>query len=331
MSITLIQGDSFLSAGVGKRIKLPGGADYFKAVNTTKMALAGTSTTISVGNTAVVSEFWVDRTTEGHALVTYRTQSTGALNTVEVTSGGFVYTNGVPPSEPVLTGTTISQADGAVATVSNSYSTGDRVRLTGVVGMRQISGMVFTISATATSIVLPGLDSSGFAAAGSAFKVRKVAETELVLPEYIFVTGISLASAAVVKLASSPVGIYALGMNVRFDVPSTYGMQEINGLQGTIIAVGSFSITVDIDSSGFTAFAFPTSADSVSEPRFATIAPSGQKAYYDVVNDVQYGYNVNEAPFKGVYGAPSIYLSAGILSPAGQSGDVIEWQAFRYE
>ena len=97
-----------------------------------------------------------------------------------------------------------------------------------------------------------------------------------------------------------------------------------------IKSVAATSLTVDLDSSGFSAFAFPASAASVNQIRFATLAPAGQKAYYDQVNAVQYGYNVTEAPFRSENQQPSMYLAAGILSPAGSASDVIAWQAFKY-
>ncbi len=319
---TVIQSGSFVSTGLGKKITLPAGSDGFRVVNLTQA-----STTQATGR-GVEFEWFFGVTPQDGALLTSKTNSTDALNLTSVTSGGFTYVPSTPPPTAPLTGTTISQASSAVATVTNTYSNGDRVRIYGVVGMRQISGMAFTISAAAsTSFSLPGLDSSGFAAAATAFKVRKIAEFEDMLPEYLFITGITQATQAVVKV--STLHDYVAGMKFRFDIPSTYGMSQADGLSVTIVSVTDYTLTVDLDTSGFDAFAFPTSASSVNQSRFATLAPDGQKAYYDAVNDVQYGYNVQEAPFRSTYQQPYMYLAAGALSPAGSTSDVIVWESFK--
>ena len=323
MSLTLIQGASFVSTGVGKTIILPGSADYFRTINLTQAA-----TTQATGR-GISFEWFADRTAQDGAVMYSKTNSTNALNMSVITSGGFTYTVGIPSTGPALTGTTISQAGSAVCSVTNTYSNGDRVRIYGVVGMRQISTMDFTISSVSGSaFTLSGLDSSGFASAGTAFQVRKIPASQTVLPEYLFVTNITQAANAVVKV--STLHDYVAGMKVRVDLPSTYGMTQINGLSGTILSVTDYTLTLDIDSSGFTAFAFPTTAASVNLVRFATLAPDGQKAYYDVATATQYGYNVTEAPFRSVYQQPSIFLAAGVLSPAGSNSDVIEYQAFKY-
>lgn len=324
MSISIVTGGKFVSTGLSQVIQLPGGADYFRVVNLTQAA------TQQATGRGVEFEWFADATPQDGALEYKKTNSTDALNLVSVTSGGFSYYVGPPaPSAPV-TGTTITQAAAAVCSATNTFVNGDRVRIYDVVGMRQISGMYFTVSSVSGSaFTLLGLDSSGFAAGATAFKARKIAAYETVLPEYLFITNISQASNAVVTVSTTH--NYVAGMKIRLDIPSTYGMSEANGVEATILSVGAYTLTLDMDSSGFTAFAFPASAASVNQIRFATLAPDGQKAYYDQVTATQYGYNVNEAPFRSVYQSPFMVLAAGAQSPAGSASDVIEWQAVRYE
>jgi hypothetical protein len=197
--------------------------------------------------------------------------------------------------------------------------------------------MDFTISSVSGSdfelLGLPATAGNGFAAGASAFFVRRIAPTQTVLPEYLFITTISKAANAVVRVSTTHQ--YVAGMKIRLSIPSSYGMVEMDGLEATIVSVGTsgvglYELTIDVDSSGFTAFTFPESAPSVNQVRFATLAPAGQRAYYDVVNDVQYGYNVNEAPFRSSRVFPYMYLAPGAQSPAGSTSDVIAWQAFRY-
>ena len=325
MSLTLIMSGKFTSTGAGVNVVLPGGADYFRAVNITQAA------TTQASGVGVEFEWFADTTASipvGGALMISKTNSTNALNMSTVTTGGFTYIEGAIPNSAVSVGTTISQASSAVAAVTNTNSNGDRVRIYGVVGMRQISGMDFTVSSvSAAGYTLAGLNSAAFAAGATAFNVVTIAPYQVVAPEYLFITNISQAAQAVITVSTTHQ--YVAGMQIRLSVPSTYGMSQADGLVGTILSVGSYTITVDINSSGFSAWAWPTSAASINLPRFATLAPNGQKAYYDVSTATQYGYNVNQAPFRTAIDTPFMYLAAGTLSPAGSSADVIWWEAYR--
>ena len=70
----------------------------------------------------------------------------------------------------------ITAADpGAVTTTANHLLvTGDRVRITGVVGMTQLNGMVFTITKTSATAFTIGVDTSGYGTYGSAGTVTQV-------------------------------------------------------------------------------------------------------------------------------------------------------------
>ena len=109
-------------------------------------------------------------------------------------SDGFTYVTAVPAPQAALTGTTITQATAAVASVTNTYSNGDQVIIYNAVGMEQISGMTFTISSvTGSQFTLLGLNSSGFAAAATAFTVRRVTSSPVglitpVAPSFLYVT-----------------------------------------------------------------------------------------------------------------------------------------------
>lgn len=324
MGLTLIDGGKFVSSGFGKAVSLPGSADYFRAFNITQSALQQAT------GRGFEFEWYLSSTAPDGAIEWKKQNASDVVEVVGISSGGFTYVPGTPPQGPAITGTTITNANPAVASAPNSFSDGDRVRIYNVTGMVQISTMAFTVSSvTPTQFNLQGLDASGFLAGATAFTVRKIPQFENVLPEYLYITGISQAVQAVVTV--STLHDYVAGMKIRLDIPYTYGMQEMNGLTATIVAVGAYTLTLDVNSSGFTPFAFPASAISPVIPRFATLAPAGQKAFYDTVTATQYGYNVTEAPFRSVYQSPYMFLAAGTQSPAGSAGDVIEWQAFRYE
>ena len=63
------------------------------------------------------------------------------------------------------------------------------------------------------------------------------------------ITAISQAAQAVVTVGSHT---FVAGMTVGFS--SVVGMTEINGMRGTIVSITGTTITVDIDTTGFTAY-----------------------------------------------------------------------------
>lgn len=314
MPFTIIDGGKFTSTGVGVKIDLPASADYFVTKNLTQSA-----TTQSTGR-MIEAEWWKDQTPDGYARRTGKLDSANTIEVTEVTSGGFTYVESLPSAEAEVTGTTITAASPAVCSATNTYSDGDRVRIYDSTGMLQIGGMEFTISSTSGSaFTLLGLDASGFASAASAFKVRRVPEDPAVSPEFLFVTGITAANPCVVTVSTAHE--YVVGQMVHLSVPSSFGMTEIDQIDAKVTAVGTYTLTLDLDSSGFSAFAFPTSASSPTSRLFATISPAGSRNIYDV----------DTVPFRTKQFLPYMYLAAGAQSPAGSSSDVIEWAAYKNE
>ena len=121
---------------------------------------------------------------------------------------------------------------------------------------------------------------------------------------------------------------------MRIYTNSDYGMVEINGLQGEIVAIGqadanSFTntITVNINSSGFTAFAFPTTGDVPFTP--AIVVPIGEGTNSAIANpNLLDDATVNTAYIGVILGAAATLPSSGTSQgPAGSNGDVIYWQA----
>jgi len=51
---------------------------------------------------------------------------------------------------------------------------------------------------------------------------------------------------------------YNVGMKVRFLIPKQFGMQELNNLDGQVTSVSGVNITVSIDSTFFSPFAYPS-------------------------------------------------------------------------
>src|SRR5208337_1942692 len=160
------------ATAVTQIVPLPSGADYFVSTNLTQMA-----TTQSTGRVVRGEWYGGGLFADNDGLRWAKTNSTSAINidkfSTSTASNGFTYVNKFPIPQAALTGTTITNASPAVATVTNTYSEGDTVVIYNAVGMQQISGMTFTISSVSGSgFTLLGLNTPGSAA--TSFKVRRV-------------------------------------------------------------------------------------------------------------------------------------------------------------
>lgn len=341
MAFTLITQGTFTSAGVGVKVPLPSSADYFKVTNLTQLA-----TTQTTGRGVMFEWYAGGLVAVDKAIEWKKTNSTDALNMVLAASGGFTYVQTSPVVEAqaanAITG--ITAANPAVVTQTNTYTEGDILTLYNTTGMLQIAGMNFQISSVSgsgyTLLGLPATASNGFAAAATAGYTRRISKYAAVDPETLYVTNISQATQAVVSTSVDPSAYYALGMKIRFSVPGSFGMTQINGRTGKIVAInavaaasniGAYNVTVEIDSTAFTAFAFPLSTDSPTAQLFATFSPAGASTQFNPITGVQTGYDFTKQPFKTGQFTPYMYLAAGAQSPAGSASDVIVWQAFKME
>jgi hypothetical protein len=282
---------SFTSDGATKNIALPSGYDSFEMINITDIgSTEAASPAMRAQGTSVMSA--------GSAYYNLKT-SGAATNALELstTSGGFTFiadSAGLALGPLVATsGTDINRANPAVVstgTTTNLVDSVSVVRLINNVGMLQISGMDFTVGTiiASTSFQLKYLNNSGFAADSTSGFYRIVNASPRYYPRNRFITAITAATSAVVTL--SVTHGFTAGQTVRFVVPSAFGMTQMDGLLGTITAVSTANntITVNIDSSAFTAFAFPTSATAATGVTFAQVVPVGEAAsstYANLLDD----------------------------------------------
>lgn len=337
MAFTIVSQGTFTqgSTATNQSIPLPSGVDYFVTTNLTQMA-----TTQNPGRCVRGEWYGGGLFADNDGLRWTKTLSSSAINinkfSTSTASNGFTYVRSYPNPEAAVTGTTITQANPAVASATNSYNEGDTVVIYNAVGMQQISGMTFTItSVSGSAFSLLGLDASGFATAATSFNVRRVAQATRVKPSFFYVTGITKAAQAVVTLSQAH--DYVVGQAVEFTIPASFGMVEMNNYYQAqskpliITAVGTYTITVNVNSTGFTTFAFPTSASSPTAQLFATVTPAGQQATFNPITNVTTGYNFTTVPFRTGLFIPYMYVYAGAQSPGGSAADVIAWQAFKME
>lgn len=339
MPFTILDGGSFTSDGTNKNINLPSSADYFRTWNITQLPLAP-NPGVCVAAEWFGPKFGLGQSPANDGIRWKKTNSSNAINidtfSTATASNGFTYVTTSPVVEAQAANaiTSITAASPAVVTQTNTYQEGDYIRIYNTTGMLQIAGMVFQISSVSGSgYTLTGLRAAGFAAAATAGNTRRVSKFAAVEPEFLYVTEITKATSAVVRCSVDPTPHYVVGMKVKFNVPSSFGMTEINNLTGTITALSAanYTMTVDIDSSAFTTFAFPASTASPTAALFATVSPAGAKTSFDPATNVYTGYNFSIQPFHTGVFVPYLVLSGGAQSPAGAANDQINWISYKLE
>lgn len=304
---------SFTSDGAAKFLDIPTGVDYMEVINFTQMA-----TTQNPGRG--VKFEWFRGLADDAAIMVSKENTADTATFETVTSGGFTLYDGGNQT-PVAVGgpiTGITAINDPVITTTSAHglAVGDRVRPVGTTAMLQIAGMEFTVTAvgSTTTATLGYIDASGFAAAASAGTLYKL-PSPIFEPQTNYITNITAASSAVITMSVTH-GL-SVGQTVRVHCSPDFGMSQIDGLSGEITAVNTTNntITVDIDSTGFTAFAFPTSATASAGVTFPQVVPYGVTAGGSLADAV------DNTSFRGMR------LGAGADSPAGSTSDVIYWKA----
>lgn len=344
MAFTLITQGSFLSTGVNVKIPLPSSVDYFKTYNLTQMPLAPATAVVVMGEW-----FGGSLINANSGLRWKKSSNTSVLNldtfATSTASNGFTYVTSSPVIEAqganAITG--ITAANPAVVTQTNTYNNGDILYLYNTTGDLTIGGMPFQISSASgsgyTLLGLANVAGNGLAAATAGF-TRRVSPALAVDPQYLYITNISAASQAVVSTSVDPSPYYVVGNKIHFSVPGSFGMTQMNGLTGTVTAVnavsataniGAYNLTVNIDSSAFTAFVFPSTTLSPTAQLFATLAPAGSATQQNYISGVYTGYEFQKTPFHTGQFTPYMLVAGGAQSPGGANNDTILWQAYKME
>lgn len=345
MPFTILDGSSYTSTGADKKINLPSSADYFRTWNITQMGLTGT---VCVGGEWFGSKFGAGASAANDGLRWRKAGSSAILIdkfSTSTASNGFTYVTTSPIVEAQAANaiTAISAANPAVVTQTNTYSEGDFLRIYGTTGDLTIGGGVYQISTVSSSgytlLGLANVAGNGLSAATAGF-TRRVSKNNAVDPEYLYITNISVATSAVVSTSVDPSAYYVIGMKIHFSVPKSFGMVEIDQMTGTITAVnaiaasgniGAYNLTVNIDSSAFTPFAWPITTLSPTATLFASLSPAGAQTSFFPSTQVQWGYDFVKQPFHTGQFVPYMNISGGAASPGGANLDIINWAVYKFE
>ncbi len=304
----------YIADGNAKYLNIPFQPDFFELH--VQGDASGSVWNATGASPVVKSAWWARGMAPGTALSVKNTASAATDQRV------FVASDGVAPftTDPTLLGpplaiSGITNASPPVVTVGSTAGlvTGDVVLLTGTTGALQLATLTYTITViNGTTFSLVNMGAPGSAATGGV--ARKVLFPSVYIPEVRNIVSITRGTTTTVQFSVNHG--YHLDETLRFIVPSSFGMVEINGLKGKVLSIpNAASIVVDIDSSAFTAFVFISSAVASVGATFAQTAPIGQQSTLTQTN--------LSAAFQNT-GTSGLMLGATI---AGAAGNQVFWRA----
>ncbi len=245
-----------------------------------------------------------------------------------------------PPTFAALVATAITGIAGTfIVSMANTgtIAVGDYVRLYATTGELQIAGYTFQVTAVTAnvSITLGYMASSGmtFAADATAGQVIKFIPSRF-YPRWRYIANITQAVQAVVYFTEK--NDFTPGEIVSFRVSSAFGMDEINNVPARVLSVTNSStvssITIDLDTTGFTAFAFPTSAVALAgvSPAVCVPSSSGVVPFNGSATIPQQPPGTNLLDAFDNRNVRLIHFG-GACFTAGSTDDEWQWQAFKYD
>jgi hypothetical protein len=311
---------SFTSTGSAQFLNIRGGLDTIEVWNMTELAAANDSHGVSYA--------WNLGMGYNDAIVTMRNAAATAVNATTAATltvpGFIVYDASTQVNGPTIATTDFGTTAHVVLTGNTTgVSVGSIIRLQEMTGANQVNGMDYTVTA-----VNPGVSMTlGYtpvtvaaAGAGAYFTVP----FNKWYPQTRYIASISQAAQAVVVFTVTHG--YQVGQAIRFHVGSFNGMKQIDGLEGNIVAVNTTtnSVTVDINTTAFTAFVWPTTAVAAAPFTQAYVNPIGMDSSLALAQ-VPPADTLTDA-MQNIM-TTGIILGAGITSPAGSVNDVIYWRA----
>lgn len=282
-------------------IQIPSGADWVSVRNYTKTGANGSSAAYFNGtaNAVIGIEFyWQRGMAPGTGIAKYKSNAAATLNADTLVSGGFTLydpsgqSNGALPllgAAVAVSAVTNATRPVVTHTADSSVVVGSVVRLsntaqTDVNGIDMVVGTV-TSSTSFTLLFAGNALATAPGAIGGAGFYRVVNVSELFYPRRRFVTNITQAVNA--NVSTSIAHGYTPGQELRFNIPSVSGMIQLNPQPLNnyypasssipvivVTVVDDYNFTINIDTTGYTAFTWPTIAQQPSS--FPLVAPVGE-------------------------------------------------------
>jgi hypothetical protein len=317
---TLLQQGKFTSDGTFKTIPLRGDVDSMWVYNFSQSAAQ---------NNLVIAAYWQRGMLDGSGLAFFKS---GGADTMEVNIL-------VPPFGFSLVDSTASPVGAQVAVTGTTNNIAPTVTAASVVGL--FDGSV---------VRLDSLDNNLTNLSGFDFEITNVnsgaGTFDMKYPLYNIPNAVATAGFyrqikfqpmfyprnrvinAVIRGATTTIFFtvthgYTVGQELRFSVTSDFGIIELNGLIGTVLAVDLAlnSVTVNIDSSAFTAFQWPLAAAGLNFT-FPQAVPMGEDTGYALStnNNILDDATINT-------GFIGMQIGGGANTPCGAATDIIYWTA----
>jgi len=334
MDNTIIMQGEYRQADVAvdKIITLRSDVDWMKVVNWTQ--------SVSTNADCGTHYYWQRGMADGLGLCYFHPAADTTLGVQACAAGsGFTLidsSNTAPGAARAITAATNVVAPVVAAANTDGLAVGSIVRMSGVTGALSLGGWDFQVGA-----ITAGVDftmaynmANAAGAAGTAGFYRVIPYDPIFYPRYRYIVNITAAAAAVIH--TSVDHGYTVGQTIRVNLPdASFGMVEINGIEGIVTAVTAGTITTNINSAGFTAFAFAVPADMPFT--IPTVTPVGIDMGTALTGAVDI---LADATRNTAYIGMRLHVgnlaggALGTLSPAGSNvttgagnGDIMKWCA----
>ncbi len=311
-------------------IAIPSGADWVRVYNYTQFGTVGTTGAYFNGtaNASNGAEFyWQRGMAPGTGIVKYKGAASAVLDGDTLVSGGFTLYD---PSGQTAGSYPLVGANVAVSAVTNATRpvvthtadstvvVGSVVRLnstaqTDVNGIDMVVGTV-TSSTQFTLLTATNALATAPGAIGGAGFYRVINFNPLFYPRRRTIANITQAVNA--QVSTTIAHGLTPGQEVRFNIPAVSGMTQLDQtLSGgvfnvpltaaTIVSVvDDYNFTINVDTTGYTAFTFPTIAQQPSS--FPEVTPVGEDTAFALTS------NTNQVPSIG--GQQIFNTNTGILA-----------------
>jgi hypothetical protein len=321
---TVLQQGRFTGTGANVTLNIRSDVDWIRVYNTTALAQAAADLAYEF--------YWQRGMTQGTGIGWTKL---GTVGNDPVTVGALAAGTGftlVDTSIPLITIgpaviTNISNATPTrVTSAAHGLQTGDIVRMANTAGALQLDGVDFRVTRfDANNFDLSWMGPVVTAAAPGATAVfRKISNEAIYQPKARVITRITQAVQAVVTMAAPH--NFTVGQQISFRIPAVtavaYGMVELNNVVANVVAISTANntITVDVDTTAFTAFAFPLTADTPFT--YAQVVPVGE----DSATALALGGDfLGDAVFNNAI--LGMLLAGGATGPGGAAADVMYWVA----
>ncbi len=353
---SVITTGSFVNvASTPKFIPLSPFINRFVLRNLTRSGITALGVSGSLTSDRIVEAQWSPTYSYGTALIKQQGTVSGILapisNGTAAINGFYLFNAANQAKGPNIAVSSFTPGTTTVFTTgaAHGFVVGDNVRIYGFATAPELSGLVMTVTAVGSTTQFTTLlnSTASLTSVGFVYKVgnANMPQPALYYPEWRAIAGITLANPMVVTTLVRQV--YQIGDVVRFQIPTVFGMQQLNStsnglpLEFTVRAVnnaiGTQTVTLEADSTAFTAFAWPAaSAYPFSLP---VMVPQGEGNTNNLAGIVPFPLPYANQNILGFatqnQGQNGILIGAGDGTNSATTGGIIgstvdawEWECF---